>query len=186
MDPAERPTVSHPNAPPVSPAAVPPVNVPAPPSADVDRSVSETTRFRVVSLHASGGMGNVFVAQPRVSEARKVQAARGFFRRYGIGRGTAGLEHTERRCAIKLAGVEMRETEPLGKPAGERALARCRRPVDRDDQRVVRHPISGKPAPRRFNSGTKPGKLVAIGRASSISTGDVAARPMTRNAIAMR
>src|SRR5580692_5185225 len=63
MDPAERPTVSHPNAPPVSPAAVPPVNVPAPPSADVDRSVSETTRFRVVSLHASGGMGNVFVAQ---------------------------------------------------------------------------------------------------------------------------
>jgi serine/threonine protein kinase len=63
MDPAERPTVSHPNAPPVSPAAVPPVNVPAPPAADVDRSVSETTRFRVVSLHASGGMGNVFVAE---------------------------------------------------------------------------------------------------------------------------
>jgi serine/threonine protein kinase/tetratricopeptide (TPR) repeat protein len=29
----------------------------------LDRSVSETTRFRVVSLHASGGMGHVFVAQ---------------------------------------------------------------------------------------------------------------------------
>ncbi len=71
MDPAERPTVSHPYAPPVSPAAAPPVNVSAPsdalpsgmPAADLDRSVSETTRFRVVSLHASGGMGNVFVAE---------------------------------------------------------------------------------------------------------------------------
>jgi eukaryotic-like serine/threonine-protein kinase len=63
MDSAERPTVSHPNAPPAVPDAAPPVNDPAPPAADVDRSVSETTRFRVVSLHASGGMGNVFVAQ---------------------------------------------------------------------------------------------------------------------------
>ena len=63
MDSAERPTVSHPNAPPVSPDAAPPVNVPAPPAEDGDRSLSETTRFRVVSLHASGGMGNVFVAE---------------------------------------------------------------------------------------------------------------------------
>jgi eukaryotic-like serine/threonine-protein kinase len=29
----------------------------------LERSVSETTRFRVVSLHASGGMGHIFVAQ---------------------------------------------------------------------------------------------------------------------------
>src|SRR5580698_6292533 len=69
MDSAERPTVSHPNASPASPPAAPPVEVPAPPSvaqpgvADLDRSGGETTRFRVVSLHASGGMGKVFVAE---------------------------------------------------------------------------------------------------------------------------
>ncbi len=63
MDSAERPTVSHPHAPSALPDGAAPVNVPAASKPDVDRSVSETTRFRVVSLHASGGMGNVFVAE---------------------------------------------------------------------------------------------------------------------------
>jgi serine/threonine protein kinase/tetratricopeptide (TPR) repeat protein len=60
MDPSERPATSDPNGP-ASGSKVDPN--PAPGDAPVDRSVSETTRFRVVALHASGGMGNVFVAK---------------------------------------------------------------------------------------------------------------------------
>src|SRR5207237_5909517 len=41
-------------------------------------------------------------------------------------------------------------------------------------------------APSRLINGTKSGKLVAIGRLSSIATGWLAARPKTRKAIAMR
>src|SRR5580692_11356605 len=65
MDPSERPAPSDPNGP-ASGSNEPRSEVdpnPAPGDAPVDRSVSETTRFRVVALHASGGMGNVFVAK---------------------------------------------------------------------------------------------------------------------------
>jgi eukaryotic-like serine/threonine-protein kinase len=65
MDPFERPTASHPNRP--APGSDDPRSErdanPAPAEPPVQRSVSETTRFRVVALHASGGMGNVFVAK---------------------------------------------------------------------------------------------------------------------------
>jgi serine/threonine protein kinase len=67
MEPLERPTLSQPTKldtdgpqPPLDQGPVSPASGDAPP---VNRSVSETTRFRVVSLHASGGMGNVFVAR---------------------------------------------------------------------------------------------------------------------------
>ena len=65
MDPSERPATSDPNGP--APGSDEPRSEVDPNlargDASVDRSVSETTRFRVVSLHASGGMGNVFVAK---------------------------------------------------------------------------------------------------------------------------
>ena len=65
MDPSERPATSDPNGP-ASGSYEPRSEVdpnPAPSKRAVERSVSETTRFRVVALHASGGMGNVFVAK---------------------------------------------------------------------------------------------------------------------------
>src|SRR4051812_44005008 len=103
----------------------------------------------------------------------------------------------------------MGEPELVGQPPRQRALAGGGRAIDRDDKglfrdpgppaRVVRagkiaavpvpavaHGASIKRAPSRVISGTKSGKLVAIGLASSIRTGSRAARPSTRNAIAMR
>ena len=60
MDPSER-TVPQPSASDTDQPRSDADRKPAEPP--VDRSVSETTRFRVVSLHASGGMGHVFVAR---------------------------------------------------------------------------------------------------------------------------
>jgi hypothetical protein len=46
-----------------------------------------------------------------------------------------GCENKLGGGAIELAGVEMREFEPLGEAARQRSLARGSRPVDRDDER---------------------------------------------------
>ena len=51
-----------------------------------------------------------------------------------IGRVAAGSENKMGRGAVKLAGIEMSQPETFGEAARQGALARGRRPVDRDDK----------------------------------------------------
>ena len=60
----------------------------------------------------------------------------------------------------------------------------CKMPAVKHQWRIERTMFL--PTPSRVINCTKSGKLVAIGRASSIRTGSRAARPSTRKAIAMR
>src|SRR6516225_2833826 len=92
--------------------------------------------------------------------------------------GMAGIEQSHRHRAVDQPGVEVAQAIVGGEPPAERPLARGRRPVDGDDHE--------KSAPRARIKAEKPGKLVAIMAASSTRTGFSLAKPMTRNAMAMR
>src|SRR5262249_2727417 len=92
--------------------------------------------------------------------------------------GVAGIEQSHRHRAVDHPGVEVAQAIVGGEPPAERPLARGRRPVDGDDHE--------KSAPRARIKAEKPGKLVAIMAASSTRTGFSLAKPMTRNAMAMR
>src|SRR5215472_11995602 len=92
---------------------------------------------------------------------------------------TGGIDRLGRRHrAIDQPGVEVAQAIVGGKPLAERPLARGRRPVDGDDHE--------RSAPRARIKAEKLGKLVAIMAASSTRTGFSLAKPMTRNAMAMR
>ena len=104
-----------------------------------------------------------------------------------LGRGNRGgrviwlmarVEHGFRHRPIEQAGVEMAQAVMRRESLAERALARGRRPIDGDDH------ARSAPSPRI--SSAKPGKLVAIMATSSMRTGFSLARPMTRDAMAMR
>src|SRR5919201_1613275 len=77
--------------------------------------------------------------------------------------------------AVHRAGVEIAVAEPLREPAGDRAFARSRRPVDGNDHRSVTESSSSK----------NPGKLTATASASSISTPSIEVRPATAPSIAI-
>src|SRR4029077_7167406 len=111
---------------------------------------------------------------------------RGFFRRHGIGRIAGLVEDEKRDRSVQRARVEMREPEAVGEAARQRALSRSRRAVDRDNKGVNRHYSPRMTAPSPLISATKPGKLVAIGAASSLRTGRRGRGARTRNAIASR
>ncbi len=53
--------------------------------------------------------------------------------RVGVAELEAALHREPRERAVHRAGVEVAEAEPLGERARHSALARSRRPVDRDD-----------------------------------------------------
>ena len=78
----------------------------------------------------------------------------------------------------KQPGVEMAQPVMRGEPLAERALARRRRPVDRNDHE--------KSAPSARIRSVKPGKLVAMKAASSTATACSLARPITSADMAMR
>src|SRR6185437_8401176 len=132
--------------------------------------------------HHRGGARDILVAQPGIVE---VAGADAFGRRPGyarVGRIAAGGQGMERRRAVELAGVEMRQLEMLRQAPAEGALAGGRRPVDGDN-----HGATGAIlAPSPFISVTKPGKLVPMVSPSSIRVGRRAAMPSTRKAMAMR
>src|SRR5262249_61746085 len=95
-----------------------------------------------------------------------------------ISRGVAGIEKSLRHRAVDQAVVEMAQAIVGGEPLAERPLARGRWPIDGDDHE--------RSAPRPRIKAEKPGKLVAMMAASSTRTGCSLAKPMTRNAMAMR
>src|SRR5262249_60128496 len=96
----------------------------------------------------------------------------------GSGGGGAGIEKALRHSAVDRPGVGVAKAIVGGELLAERALARGRRPVDGDDHE--------RSAPRPRIREEKPGKLVAMMAASSTRTGFSLAKPMTRNAMAMR
>ena len=136
--------------------------------------------------------------QPRIAEKRRRDPARRRDRRARIGRIGALLEDEQGGRAVELAGVEIGECQ-IARRGGAPGCP-CRKQPGRRSRRQTGGARSSPPrggkhhccwgslnlAPIRLISGTKSGKLVAIGRASSIRTGSRAASPSTRNAIAMR
>src|SRR4029077_4329059 len=90
----------------------------------------------------------------------------------------AGALHLDPDRAIEQPRVEMRQTIMARERPADRALARSRRSVDRDD-----HAMS---APSPVISAAKPGKLVATGLISSIVTPPFPPSPATAKLIAMR
>src|SRR5579885_2377722 len=132
-----------------------------------------------------GGAADRLVAQARIVEQRRVEAARRRRGGFGIGRIAAGGEHAQRRGAVEPPGIEMGQAELCGEVSRQRALARGGRAVDGDDE-AAPHRISASSAPSPRIRSAKPGKLEAIVRASSTATGASLARPSTRNAIAIR
>src|SRR5262249_60726176 len=92
--------------------------------------------------------------------------------------GAGGGGQSFRPGGVDQPGVEVAQAIVRGEPLAERPLARGRRPVDGDDHE--------RSAPRPRIKAEKPGKLVAIMAASSTRTGCSLAKPMTRNAMAMR
>src|SRR5919201_1103176 len=76
---------------------------------------------------------------------------------------------------VHRAGVEVAVADPLRKPAGDRAFARSRRPVDGNDHRCVTDSSSSK----------NPGKLTATASAFSISTPSLEVSPATAPSMAI-
>src|SRR6185503_13071968 len=90
-----------------------------------------------------------------------------------------------RHRPIEQSGVEARQAPVLGDALGERALTRRSGPVDGDDHRG-RPAFATKRAPMPSINATNCGKLVATMPMSSTVTGSRLARPIVRNAMAMR
>src|SRR5262249_32001946 len=132
--------------------------------------------------HHRGRLRHALFVEPGVAEVLGPHALRRSLGHQRVRRIAAGLQGLEGSRAIEPPGVEMIEAIVLGDAAGERALAGGGRPVHGDDHAFA----SAMVAPRSFIKRTKPGKLVLMVSPSSIETGRSAARPMTRNAMAMR
>src|SRR5215467_9774107 len=127
-----------------------------------------------------------FAPQPRVRGQPRTDKPGSSCCGHGIGRVAPLLQNEKCRRPVKRSGVEVGETEMLSKAAGKRALAGGRGPVDRDDEGPSHHAALPIAPPSPFIRPRKPGKLVAIGAASSMHTGRRVAKPRTRNAIAIR
>src|SRR5580700_9232546 len=137
--------------------------------------------------HNRRGAGDFLARQPRVAERCWIDLPCRLCRGFRIGGVAAATEDQERRRTVELASIEMSEAETFGQPARQGALAGSGGAINRDNKGSgFVHACSASPAPSRFIKGRKSGKLVAIGRASSIRTGSRAARPSTRKAIAIR
>src|SRR5215467_8235985 len=114
----------------------------------------------------------------RLVETGGIDRLGGGHRARAIVGGVAGIEQGFRHRAVDQPGVEVAQAIVGGELLAERPLARGRRPVDRDDHE--------RSAPSPHIKAEKPGKLVAMMAASSTRTGLSLAKPMTRNAMAMR
>ena len=127
-----------------------------------------------------------FAPQAWIREQPRMNKTGSTCRSRRIGRVARMLEDEESRRAVQRSGVEMSEAKVLGEATRERALAGGRGSVDRNNKRSSRHASSLISPPSPFIRERKPGKLVAIGAASSMRTGSLAASPKIRKAIAMR
>src|SRR5215472_10758268 len=127
-----------------------------------------------------------FAPQAWVREQPRMDKAGSPCRSNRIRRVARLFEHEKRRRAIKCSGVEVGEAEMLGEAARKGALAGGSGSIDRNDKGRSRHACCFIVPPSPFIRGRKSGKLVAIGVASSMRTGSLAASPKTRKAIAMR
>src|SRR5690606_11972380 len=102
-------------------------------------------------------------------------------RRLGVARVATLRQQRQPHHAVERARIEEMVVVVPRQGARQRALARRRRSVDRDD-----HATGSMRQPMPFMSARKSGKLVAIMAPSSTATPWRAARPITRNAMAMR
>ena len=129
-----------------------------------------------------------------------IDSTRGYFRRHRIGGIAILVQHEARRRAIEPAGVEMGQAEAFGETARQRALARRRRAVDRDDKDAAASsgphpntpPLRGRGC-RGSRSSRRAGHQRENRGSSSRSAphrrsapAALAASPRTRNAIAIR
>src|SRR4029077_2359570 len=130
------------------------------------------------SRHHRSGVADPLRLQLGMSEFFRIQLHRDGHRAHLVGEVETLVQQRFRHRAIDHAGVEVAIAVMMGEPFAERALAGCRRSVDRDN-----HENS---APRERIIGMKSGKLVAMKAVSSILTGLSAASPITSADIAMR
>ncbi len=132
--------------------------------------------------HLRPGLARLVGPQVGIVEVAWLQGSRDF------DGGSAGPFRHPADRPIEQAGIEMGQPEMAGKALGQGALAGSRGSVDGDNQRNAHAASRSGPirAPSPFIKAAKPGKLVSIGEPSSTATGSRAARPSTRNDMAMR
>src|ERR1700733_831433 len=133
--------------------------------------------FRVGRDHGSG-CADLVRFQRRIVEGLGVQPPRRFDRGGLIREVSPLADQRVRDSAVDRAGIEVTVAIMRGQALGERALARGRGSVDRNNHE--------RSAPRERIIGMKSGKLVAMKAVSSTLTGSSEASPMTSADIAIR
>src|SRR5690606_1344939 len=152
--------------------------------------VEQRRPHRRNGCHLRSRFANRFVAQPGAGQIVCVDRSGRRSGGSGVRRILSSVENPARHGTIEQARVEIAELQVRRETARERSLARSRGTVHRDDHWPLgahrQASASAIAPPTPFISATKPGKLVAMGAASSTVTASPVAMPSTRKDMAIR